>query len=189
MAPLHSSDTDIAQTSLEVLDQLMHACAALGATDLVIPCVDASSVRNKDDQDRLVGVLESICEPAKNLRINLALETDLGPYEFKELLNRLPDSSVTVNYDIGNSASLGFDPGEEMAAYGRRISDVHIKDRVRGGGSVPLGSGDSKIIETLLMLQESDYGGPLILQAYRGASGLAETEQQLQYVKQLLLEL
>jgi hypothetical protein len=39
------------------------------------------------------------------------------------------------------------------------------------------------------MLQESDYGGPLILQAYRGASGLAETEQQLQYVKQLLLEL
>ena len=189
MAPLHSSDTDIAQTSLEVLDQLMYACAALGATDLVIPCVDASSVRNKDDQDRLVGVLESICEPAKNLRINLALETDLGPYEFKELLNRLPDSSVTVNYDIGNSASLGFDPGEEMAAYGRRISDVHIKDRVRGGGSVPLGSGDSKIIETLSMLQEIDYGGPLILQAYRGASGLAETEQQLQYVKQLLLEL
>ena len=70
MAPLHSSDTDIAQTSLEVLNQLMYACAVLGATELVIPCVDASSVRNKDDQDPLVHVLESICESARNLRIN-----------------------------------------------------------------------------------------------------------------------
>jgi sugar phosphate isomerase/epimerase len=187
VAPLHSVETDIAHSSLKVLNKLMYACATLEVTDLVIPCVDISSIRSKDDQDRLVNVLETICGPAKDLKINLALETDLGPYEFKEFLNRIPVSSVTVNYDIGNSASLGFDSGEEISAYGQRISDVHIKDRVRGGGSVPLGTGDSKIIETFSMLQEINYCGPLILQAYRGVSGLPETEQQLNYIKDLLL--
>ena len=37
---------------------------------------------------------------------------------------------IKVNYDSGNSASLGYDPTDEFAAYGERVGSVHIKDRV-----------------------------------------------------------
>ncbi len=50
---------------------------------------------------------------------------------------------VKVNYDSGNSASLGYDPRDEFAAYGARVGSVHIKDRVKGGSTVPLGTGDT----------------------------------------------
>jgi sugar phosphate isomerase/epimerase len=32
---------------------------------------------------------------------------------------------------------------EEFAAYGERVGSFHIKDRVRGGKTVPLGQGDT----------------------------------------------
>ena len=43
---------------------------------------------------------------------------------------------VKVNYDTGNSASLGYDIKEEFAEYGNLISDIHIKDRLVNAGSV-----------------------------------------------------
>ena len=39
------------------------------------------------------------------------------------------------------SASLGYDIDEEIGSY-KKISDIHIKDRVLNGGPVILGSGN-----------------------------------------------
>jgi hexulose-6-phosphate isomerase len=78
---------------------------------------------------------------------------------------------VKVNYDSGNSASLGYRPDEEFAAYGSRIGSVHIKDRQRGGGTVPLGSGDADLPAVFAGLKALGYRGDLILQVARGAVG------------------
>ena len=85
------------------------------------------------------------------------------------------DSRVKVNYDSGNSASLGYDAGEEFAAYGSHIGSVHIKDRVRGGGTVPLGEGNADFPKLLKNLEAIGYGGPMILQVARSEPG-RETE-------------
>ena len=52
---------------------------------------------------------------------------------------------IKANYDIGNSASLGYDPIVELNAYGHKILNVHVKDRKLKGTTVPLGSGDANI--------------------------------------------
>ena len=46
------------------------------------------------------------------------------------MLNALPHPVIKVNYDSGNSASLGYSVTEEFAAYGNRIGSIHIKDRL-----------------------------------------------------------
>ena len=72
--------------------------------------------------------------------MNLSIESDLSPKEFSTF--RMFDSKrITVNYDTGNSASLGFDVEEELEEYGDKISDIHIKDRLAEGGPVELGMG------------------------------------------------
>jgi L-ribulose-5-phosphate 3-epimerase len=78
---------------------------------------------------------------------------------------------VKVTYDSGNSASLGYDTREEFAAYGARVGSVHIKDRVRGGGSVPLGSGDTDFKVLSQCLEEVGFRGDFVLQVARGAAG------------------
>ena len=123
--------------------KLVSMCHKLDISVIVLPCVDQSSLSSKEDKDRLVSVINSIIKNFENANIYLSLETDLAPAPFAELLERFNSEKVTVNYDIGNSAALGFDPIEELNTFGKLISDVHIKDRVLGGGPIMLGDGNT----------------------------------------------
>lgn len=180
-APLHHPDHDVAAHSQHILMLLLKHGQKLGLTDIVIPCVDQSSFSDRSAQDRFVQVLNSVLEAAEDSRINLSLETDLPPEPFAALLQRFDSKRVTVNYDTGNSAALGYSPGEELACYGDRISDIHIKDRILGGGSVILGSGDTQFDSFFATLTSLNYQGPFILQAYRDDEGLSVFSQQLQW--------
>jgi hexulose-6-phosphate isomerase len=76
-----------------------------------------------------------------------------------------------ANYDSGNSASLGYAPRAEFAAYGHRIGSVHIKDRVRGGGTVALGTGDADFQALFESLESVGYARDFILQVAREEPG------------------
>ena len=93
---------------------------------------------------------------------------------------------MTVNYDIGNSAALGYDISEEFACYGNRISDIHIKDRLLGGGSVVLGDGNADFLKFFEMLKKLNYQGPFIMQAYRDEDGIGIFKKQLEWFKHYL---
>lgn len=182
-APLHHSNTGTASHSQTVLRRLLHGGKALGLTDIVIPCVDQSSMRDQTAQERFVERMRPLLDEAEAACINLSLETDLPPQSFAALLKRFDSPRVTVNYDTGNSAALGFDPVEELACYGERISDIHIKDRVLGGGSVVLGTGATQFERFFGALRPLGYQGPFIMQAYRDDEGVAVFRGQLAWIR------
>jgi hexulose-6-phosphate isomerase len=179
--PLHRGSDDEISGRISVLKGLIGNCSGIGARDIVIPCVDRSSLVTTGDKEALVRALEECVPLAEDHGMNLSLETDLPPDEFLFLLKRFGSPRITVNYDIGNSASLGYDPGEELAAYGVYISDVHIKDRVYEGGTVPLGAGDADFATVFQRLKEQAFSGPFILQAARKDAG-RERETIREYV-------
>ncbi len=185
-APLHSADPMIAQPSLAYLRRLIDHAPRLGISDIVIPCVDQSSLRSVEDTARFVAALESVLDEAGRNGVNLSLETDLDPQNFARLLERFESPRVTVNYDTGNSASLGYDPREELAVYGKKISDIHIKDRVKGGGSVVLGTGNTDFEGFFDALRPLDYQGFFILQAYRDDEGVEIFNRQLDWIRPYL---
>lgn len=153
------------------LTWLLRRCKLLSIRRIVLPFVDASSIDTQNDLKRVVAVLSAVLPLAEEAKVELHLETSLAPDEFAALLSELPHPLVRVNYDSGNSASLGFHPRDEFQAYGPRVGSVHIKDRVRGGSTVPLGSGDVDFEALGQALQEHDFHGDFILQAARGRPG------------------
>lgn len=181
-APLHSENLKIVAESRKVLQQLIPNAAQLGVTDIVIPCVDQSSLNSQAALIRFVAELKNFESLAKKHHLHLALETDLAPLEFKALLGHFDPEVVTVNYDIGNSAALGYDCVEELLAYGDRISDIHIKDRKLGGGSVILGQGNADFKKFFEALKSYNYRGPFIMQVYRDDEGVAIFKKQLAWV-------
>lgn len=180
-APLHSEDDSVAEQSLKVLGQLLITAEQLGVTDIVIPCVDQSSLKDTKAIKRFVVNLRTILERLENKQINLSLETDLAPQPFIELLDQFDSGRITVNYDIGNSAALGHDPHEEFSAYGEKISDLHVKDRILGGGSVILGTGDANISGVFELVEQYNFQGPIIFQAYRDDEGVKVFQEQLKW--------
>jgi L-ribulose-5-phosphate 3-epimerase len=165
--PLHGVPDAEAAGSLAVLERLTRGAADLGIPIIEIPCVDHSSLRSASDQDALVERLTSLVPAASEMGIKLSLETDLPPLPFRRLLDRF-DGAVGANYDTGNSASLGYDPRAEIRTLAELIVNVHIKDRVLAGGTVPLGEGDTRLEDCFLTLAEIGYSGEFILQVARG---------------------
>jgi len=172
-APLQRDDN-----GHDVLARLLDNATTMGVRDIVIPCVDQSSLATTAEAEAFVTALRPHAEKAGRVGVNLALETDLAPRPFADLLGAVGHPAVTVNYDSGNSAALGFDPAEEFAAYGARITDIHIKDRTRGGGPVVLGEGDCEFDLVFKLIATSSFDGPIIMQAYRDDEGVAVFRRQ-----------
>ena len=185
-APLHSDDMNVATLSAAVLKQLILNSQNIGITDIIIPLVDQSSVATLESQDRFINALTPFLIDLEAQSINLNLETDLGPSEFKHLLAQIDSKRVTVNYDTGNSAGMGYDPEQEFAAYGDRITDIHIKDRVKDGFSVCLGQGSANFSKTFKCIQNYGYTGPFIMQAFRDDEGLEIFKTQLTWLRSFL---
>jgi hexulose-6-phosphate isomerase len=140
-------------------------------TRIVLPFVDNSAIRDDADRDAVVDTLQRALPAAEAAGIELHLETSLAPEEFAALLARIPHPSVKVNYDSGNSSSLGYRPAEEFAAYGDRLGSVHIKDRVLHGATKALGEGNADLDAVFAGLRRLNYAGDFILQVARGAPG------------------
>ena len=182
-SPLHGHNVKSANESKEVLEELIKASYSLGVENIVIPCVDQSSLKNQQDKDLFVSALNEVIPLAEDNGIFLSLETDLAPKEFRILLDELNSKCVKVNYDIGNSAGLGFDLLEELEEYGDFISDVHIKDRLLDGPSVMLGEGNANFKLFFDTLLTYEYKGIFIMQAYRDEEGVEIFKRQLDFIK------
>lgn len=157
--------------SEEMLVWLLGQCRRRRIERVVLPFVDRSRMADASDQQIVGELLSRLVRVLEKTGVELHLETDLPPGRFAELLAGCDDSRIRVNYDTGNSASLGYWPREEFAAYGQRIGSVHIKDRIRGGGTVPLGTGDTDFTSVFDELRRIRYEGDFILQVARDVSG------------------
>jgi L-ribulose-5-phosphate 3-epimerase len=156
---------------LHTLYWLLEQGRSIGINRMVIPFVDASRIDTQAEFDGVVALLQRVLEQARKTGIEIHLETSLTPNRFAELLSKLPDPLLKVNYDSGNSSSLGYAPKEEFAAYGERVGSVHIKDRLLGASTVPLGTGDADFPALAEGLKKVAYKGDFILQVARGTSG------------------
>ncbi len=126
---------------------MLHWARAIGASRVVLPFVDASSMRTEEEESLVIRLLERSLPVSEKTGVEMHLEADFGPSRFADFLARMPHPMIKVNYDTGNSSGLGYVAREEFAAYGERIGSIHIKDRLRKpDGSVttkPLGQGSA----------------------------------------------
>lgn len=156
---------------VEHLKWLLGRAALLDLWYVILPFVDASSLRNEADRAALKGILAEVLPLAEKLGVEIHLETDLPPKAFAALLAEVGHPFLKANYDIGNSASLGFDPEEELTLLGPKLGSVHVKDRVLKGATVALGTGNADFPTCFRLIKAAGYDRPFILQAARGAEG------------------
>jgi L-ribulose-5-phosphate 3-epimerase len=171
------------------LHELIPLAKRIGAQRIVLPFVDQSKMVTEGEKRAVIGVLERALPLAAQHGVELHLEADFGPAEFAAFLDRVPDRSLKVNWDSGNSSGLGYVASEEFAAYGERIGSVHIKDRYRrpegGVETRPLGTGSADFDDVFRALRSIDYQGGVTLQVARGKDGdeVEFLRGQLEFVK------
>ncbi len=156
--------------SKRALTNIIEGMSSINAKYLVIPLVDKSSLPEALQSEARDFFFE-LAEVLEKNKVLIAFESDFAPEKLEEFISDYDPQTFGINYDMGNSASLGFIPEEEFAAYGDRIINVHVKDRVRFGNTVPLGTGDTDFESVFSGLKKLAYEGNYILQTARDQNG------------------
>jgi L-ribulose-5-phosphate 3-epimerase len=165
-APFHKAPGAERERRLSDLRAICKACAELGIRMLVIPLVDAGRIETPEQEADVLRTLQGL----ERSGVSIVFESDYAPRALAAFIGKL-GPGFGINYDIGNSASLGYDPVDEIGAFGALIRNVHVKDRVRGGTTVPLGTGNADFSAAFNALSRARYAGNYILQTARAADG------------------
>lgn len=170
----------------KISKRLFDGIVATGAAYVVIPLVDGSSIKSDESFDFVLNHFLKFIPLLERHNFQILFEVDLEPNLVKKFIERFPKNYFGINYDTGNSASLGFNVEEEIRTYGRYIYNVHIKDRKYGGPNCPLGTGDVDFKKTINLLSEFNYSGKMVLQTARSNNGEHSKilTEQLSYLQQ-----
>lgn len=160
------SDSELSQNmdTLKILIQQCHKCEI---SILELPFVDSSSLKTKSEQTQILQNLELVLPYAQEHNVIMALETDLPPHSFSNLLEKFNHPNLMANYDVGNSTANCFDISDELKVLSDWIINVHVKDRMKKGGTVPLGTGDTDFDLFFQTLKKITYDHDLIIQGAR----------------------
>ena len=146
---------------------ICQASSQLGIKVIVLPLVDNGSLENSQHEDQVIGFLQEQSSFLKLMNLHIAFESDFEPIKLASFISRFSSNQFGINYDMGNSASMGFDPKEEFAAYGELIFNIHIKDRLLNGSTVALKEGNTNFDCVFEQIKKINYSANLILQTAR----------------------
>lgn len=176
------------EKTVKTLEKIIKQCHQLSIEILEIPLVDSSSLKSNLDEEQFLKNLEVVLPIAQDNNVYLTLETDFPPEKFRELLLKIDHPNIKANYDTGNSASCGYNTKKELEMIGGWIKNIHIKDRVFHGTTVPLGSGDVDFNLFFSTLRQIGYKGNLIIQGARieGEEPQMTCRKYMQFIKQYI---
>lgn len=180
-APIQNADNEELKIYGDLIEKLINNLNFLGGETIVIPFVDNSSINSEIQKKKIVKFLNEFSSLCKEKKITLAIESDLEPLQLINFIDLFKNDNIKINYDSGNSASLGYKFDEEMYLYKGRISNIHIKDRIFNGGPVILGNGDANLRKLKSFIEESNYKDLIIFQAYRDQEGIEIFKKQFNY--------
>jgi L-ribulose-5-phosphate 3-epimerase len=172
-SPVHKVNSFNNKTSdVKTLIDVAKCCNEAGIKIGVLPLVYESGEDNADSLRKLVEILAKLDNEFQKLEFQIALECELTLEMINWIhMNTICLASVGFNFDMGNSASIGNNPTEEISILNNRILNVHIKDRLPKGKTVPLGTGIVNFALVSEQLSKIGYSGNYILQAARKRNG------------------
>lgn len=166
-APFFKTSKDEKTELLANVKSIIESCSIAGVKILVFPIVDDGSVETLEQEAILTDELLGLSNFLRLKGVQIAFESDFAPQKLGKFIERFPIESFGVNYDTGNSAAAGYSPVEEFTCFGRRVINVHLKDRILNGHTVPFGDGATNFETVFDQLNNCDYRGNFILQGAR----------------------
>lgn len=163
---------------LEHMERVFMKMSQLKTSLYVLPLLEKMTLKNLEIKNQ-IHIFEQIQKIVpKNIKI--CIESDLNSENIKMLFNSIDKNIFKINYDIGNSAYEGYNFQNEFDDYFELIENIHIKDRLFQGKTVPLGEGDASITNVLKELKKLNYEKNLILQAAR-IPGMKDKDVMIKY--------
>jgi len=166
--PLLKKDSVPLQTKIKKLTYLLDKSEKIGFKRVIFPLLEGNALHDSNEIELFLKIFSDDILSVLNLKkIEIHFETSLAPDKELEFISMLDHDNTKICFDMGNSASMGYDCTEVLQKISPFLGSVHIKDRLLNGGTVPLGDGSVDFVKIFTILKEIEFSGPFSVQAYR----------------------
>ena len=166
--PLLTNEGLSINDKIKKLKTLIHISSELKFKRIIFPILEKNNIATKSKQEKFIKIFrEQVLDELNSYNIEINLETSLTGNEELFVLEQLNHDKVKLCFDMGNSASYGYEPYETISKISPYLSSVHIKDRERNGGSVSLGTGNVEFKQVFQALKNTKFNGPISFQVFR----------------------
>jgi hexulose-6-phosphate isomerase len=169
--------------NIEVLRRLIEQAAEIGARRILLPLLEEAAPLQPALADELTEALLECVQVAAACGIQLGLEMELPGTEYRAFVERAAHSCVRAYYDTGNSTAQGFDIATDVVPLMSVLGAVHVKDRLVGGSTRPLGEGAANFPGFFATLAGARFDGDFVLQHYFDARPVEQARQSLAFVR------
>lgn len=174
------------ETHIEKFKKLIQYTAEIGAKVILLPVLENAEIHNKTEAEILIKAMKQCIDILEDCNVDVGFETELEATQYYRLAECVGSKRVGIYYDTGNCASKGYDMKKDMEVLKPLLIQVHVKDRLVGGGSVFLGTGDVNFKEGVPYLQDNGFQGSYVLQTYFEDDYLDTAKQNLDYMRKLV---
>lgn len=103
------------------------------------------------------------------------------PHLFLQVVEGIWDTSVGINFDVGNITAYGEDPVLILDKIYPKVETIHVSDMAEKGVFAPvaIGTGATPLKETFHYLKEKNFGGWLCIEeaSFKGIDGVKQAAQ------------
>ncbi len=184
--PFFRVESEEAEHSSNTLVQLIDYSAEVGADCILLPVLEVAEIKSEQDADNLLRYLEKPLKRAEECGVDIGIETELRASEYAALVQKASSPRCGVYLDLGNATAKGYNVSSDIADYNDALCGIHIKDRVLGGPSVLLGTGDLDVEGVFGALSAVGYKRSCILQTAFTDKYLDIAKDNLKMVEQVL---
>ena len=155
---------------------------------IILPLLDNASICNIREEKELIKYLNNLKTLIKSCNIIILFESDYPPKKLLRFIKKFDEDCFGINYDLGNSAGLGYDFNDEKI-YFDYVKNIHIKDRNFQKKSVRLGKGNAQFDQLFKYLIKSNYKGNLILETARHKQYKYTIKKDINFLHKKLINL
>jgi len=179
------SEREGAARAIEELRRVVEFASDVGARRILLPLLEEAALDDEEKRAVAAESLTAVADHAKSHVIVLGLEMEIPGPDYRAFVDRVGHPAVRVYYDTGNSTAQGIDVGKDLDFVLDALAAVHVKDRVRGGTSRPLGEGDTNFREFFAKRARRTSPVDVVLQHYFDRP-LEDAARSLAFVKEHL---
>jgi L-ribulose-5-phosphate 3-epimerase len=190
--PLLKKEDISLQTKINKLIDLLDYSRKIGFKRIIFPLLEGNAIHDSNEMKLFLKIFSDDVISTLNLnKLEIHFETSMAPNEELNFISKLNNPQTKICFDMGNSASLGFDCTEVLDKIHPFLGSVHIKDRLINGSTVPLGEGSVDFLTIFRILNKIKFSGPISFQAYRdkNSNNIELLKKYLMFINNIIYDI
>ena len=171
--------------TLKVITNTLNRLHKLKIKKYILPLYGVSNLHSKNKR-KIYNNLKKISIICSKLNIELLIESNITPIEFRKLKENINLNNLFFLFDTGNRILLERILADDIYKFGKDLKHIHLKDKNIHNKNVIIGKGIVNFKSIFIALKKIKYKESFTVESQRGKDIVSQAKKNFFFFKKLI---